>query len=228
MEEVNFIGGFLLGLASALHCAAMCGGIAGSLLMALTPGREKSRPLLPLLGLQAGRVLAYVLAGGIVGALGSTFYGMFDQREAYRVMQWAAAVTLGWIGFSLTGLAPPLSIFDRLLAPIGKGLEMLRRHGMVAGPLAGILWGFLPCGMVYAALFYAMLAGSAPQGMLVMAGFGLGTLPAVTLAAIGYGRIVAWARRPTLRRAMGALLILLAPLSLLVPASLIEAICRVV
>lgn len=225
MEQINFFGGFLLGLASALHCAAMCGGIAGSLVMAMAPPGDRRRQALSLISIQAGRVLAYMMAGAVLGGLGAGLYGLFDQRAAYGVLQWAAAVTLGWIGLSLTGLAPSLAIFDRVLGPVGAGLEMLRRRGLLAGPLAGILWGFLPCGMVYAALFYATLAGGAGQGMLVMAGFGLGTLPAVTLAAFGYARLLSWSRRAALRRTVGAAFLVLAPLSLLIPASAIQALC---
>ncbi|OYQ34485.1 hypothetical protein CHU95_10680 [Niveispirillum lacus] len=225
MEQINFIGGFLLGLASALHCAAMCGGIAGTLVMAMAPPGDHRRQAIALLSVQLGRVVAYMLAGAVLGGLGAGLYGLFDQRAAYGVLQWAAAVTLGWIGLSLTGLAPSLALFDRVLGPIGAGLEMLRRRGLVAGPLAGILWGFLPCGMVYAGLFYATLAGGARQGMLVMAGFGLGTLPAVTLAAFGYSRLLSWSRRASLRRVVGVCFLVLAPLSLLIPATTIQALC---
>lgn len=225
MDQINFLGGLLLGLASTLHCATMCGGIAGSLLMGLSPDSSRSRQITYLLSMQAGRVVAYMLAGATLSALGAAFYGLFDQRDGYRVLQWSAAATLAWIGLSLMGLVPALSIFDRILSPISRVLGALRRHGKLSAPLVGLLWGFLPCGMVYAALFYATLSGSAIQGALVMAGFGLGTLPAVTLAAFGYGRLMTWARRPQLRRAMGAVLVALAPLSLLVPTHVIAALC---
>lgn len=225
MEQINFLGGLLLGLASTLHCAAMCGGIAGSLLMAMSPHGDRRRQILSLMSIQGGRVLAYMLAGAALGGMGAGIYGQFDQRAAYGVMQWAAAVTLGWIGLSLTGLAPALSIFDRLLTPLGTAVRLLQRSGMVVGPVAGILWGFLPCGMVYAALFYATLAGGAGQGLLVMAGFGVGTLPAVTLAALGYSRLLSWSRRQHLRRLAGVCLLLLAPASLLVPATATQALC---
>lgn len=225
MEQINFLGGLLLGLASALHCAAMCGGIAGGLLMAMSPPGDRRRQVIALLSIQGGRVLAYMLAGAVLGGLGAGIYGLFDQRAAYGLLQWAAAVTLGWIGLSLTGLAPALSIFDRLLMPLGKALTIVQKRGIVAGPVAGLLWGFLPCGMVYAALFYATLAGGAGQGMLVMAGFGVGTLPAVTLTALGYSRLLSWSRRQHLRRLAGGCILVLAPVSLLVPATAIKALC---
>lgn len=225
MEQINFLGGLLLGLASALHCAAMCGGIAGSLLMAMAPPGDQRRQVLSLMSIQGGRILAYMLAGAALGGMGAGLYGLFDQRAAYGLLQWAAAVTLGWIGLSLTGLAPALSIFDRLLMPIGTAITLLQRLGWVAGPFAGLLWGFLPCGMVYAALFYATLAGGAGQGLLVMAGFGVGTLPAVTLTALGYSRLLSWSRRQHLRRLAGACFLVLAPASLLVPATAIQALC---
>lgn len=124
--------------------------------------------------MQIGRVAAYITAGAFLGALGSEFYGAFNHTEAHAVMRWAAAVSLGWIGLSMVGLAPSLSLLDRFTAPIAR---LLMRpagpasRGVLAGPIvSGMVWGFLPCGMVYGALFYAMLAGSGPGGALVMTG----------------------------------------------------------
>jgi uncharacterized protein len=105
-DGLTFLGGLLLGLASSLHCAGMCGAIASSLMFAFSPGEAAADRGRALMAAQAGRVLVYVAAGTAVGAVGSTLYGAFDHAGANLFMRWAAAVALGWIGLSVAGLAP--------------------------------------------------------------------------------------------------------------------------
>ena len=129
-------------------------------------------------------------AGALVGAVGSTIYGAFDYSGAFFAMRWAAAVALGWIGLSVAGFAPSLSLVDRVAAPIVGRLQFAGTGatGGAGAFASGLLWGLLPCGMVYGALFYAMLSGDGWRGAAVMAGFGLGTLPSVTAVALGLSR----------------------------------------
>ncbi|WP_018388270.1 sulfite exporter TauE/SafE family protein [Ancylobacter sp. FA202] len=259
MVDLSFIGGLILGFASSLHCAGMCGGIASGLLLAFEPGRGPGARLRVLLVAQAGRIASYVAAGGFLGFFGSVFYGAFDQGAAHLVLRWAAAVALGWIGLSMIGLAPALTVIDRLAAPLSRltrapgrlipadGAEGPFRAGaakpflasrarpflagavkpFIAGAVrpffAGAAWGLLPCGMVYGALFYAMLAGSG--GALVMAGFGLGTLPSVTATAFGVTSLRQAAMAPRLRVLAGVALLLVATASALLPEAAWEALC---
>ena len=72
----------------------------------------------------------------------------------------------------------------------------------------GAIWGWLPCGLVYAALAGAAVVGSAAGGALYMLCFGLGTLPAVVATGVVAGRVEAWARNAGLRRLAGAVLVL--------------------
>jgi sulfite exporter TauE/SafE len=188
INEFTLLGGVLLGLASSLHCAAMCGGIASGVVFLFDPKRPWDRARV-LMSAQAGRIAAYVIAGAILGATGASLYGLFDHAAAYRLLQWAGAVTLMWIGLSVAGVLPSLSALDRRVAALSSalssGLAPFRRYA-VAGPFAaGLAWGTIPCPMVYAALFTAMLTGSGAGGATLMAGFGLGTLPAVTATAFG-------------------------------------------
>ncbi len=142
-----------------------------------------------LMSAQAGRIAAYVIAGTILGAAGARLYGAFDHAAVYRLLQWAGAVTLMWIGLSVAGVLPSLSLLDRYVAALSARISAVLsrfRRFPVAGPFAaGLGWGTVPCPMVYAALFTATLTGSAAGGATLMAGFGLGTLPAVTLTAFG-------------------------------------------
>jgi hypothetical protein len=199
VSEFSFLGGMLLGLASTLHCAGMCGGIATSIVMLFGPESSSDR-LRVLMLAQAGRISGYVAAGAMLGAAGSGLYGAFNAAGAYRVLQWAAAAAVVWLGLTLAGLVPMPAAVDRLVgrvsAILARTLAPLRSSA--AGPyVAGLTWGVIPCPMVYAALFTAMLAGSWLGGAVVMAGFGVATLVPVTLTALGISslaRIEAHAR----------------------------------
>jgi sulfite exporter TauE/SafE len=188
INEFSLLGGVLLGLASSLHCAAMCGGIASGVVFLFDP-RDTGARVRVLMTAQAGRIAAYIAAGAILGAFGAGLYGLFDREAAYRLLQWAGAVTLMWIGLSVAGLLPSIAALDRhvatLSASVTRGLAGIRRFPVAGPAVSGFAWGMLPCPMVYAALFTAMLTGSAAGGATLMAGFGLGTLPAVTATALG-------------------------------------------
>ncbi len=227
-DRFTLVGGLLLGLASSLHCAGMCGPIASSLMFAFAPGDSETRRLRTLMAAQAGRVLVYVACGAVLGAVGSALYGAFDHTGAFLVMRWAAAVALGWIGLSVAGFAPSLAIVDRVAAPIAGRLRFASAapSRAEAGAFAsGLLWGLLPCGMVYGALFYAMLTGDAMRGSAVMAGFGLGTLPSVTAVALGLSRFHRLAQAPNARVAVGLGIMAVAAASVVVPAMAVGGFC---
>jgi len=227
-DSLTFFGGFLLGLASSLHCAGMCGAIASSIMFAFSSGERTTERVRALLTAHAGRLLVYVVGGAAVGAAGSALYGAFDHEGAYLVLRWAAAVALGWIGLSVAGFAPSVAVFDRLAAPIAGSLRFAPAHRLANDTGAftlGLTWGFLPCAIVYGALFYAMLSGSALRGGVVMAGFGLGTLPSVTAAALGVSGFRRLARTPNARVAVGLGIIALAVASIAVPALALGGFC---
>jgi len=130
-----------------------------------------------------------MLAGAIVGAAGSTVFGSFDHTLAHAILRWAAAAALAWIGLSMLDVLSLPTWLSRLASAIGSriGATADATHLPPALGLlfSGAVWGFLPCAMVYAALFYATLSGSALGGALAMSGFGLGTLPVLVGAGLG-------------------------------------------
>lgn len=226
LGALSFTSGVLLGFSSSLHCAGMCGGIAASLMLGLGRASGQVRTLLTL---QAGRVAAYVAAGAFLGSAGAMFYGRMDHGAGHAVLRAVAAMSLGWAGLSMLGLAPPLTFADRFAGPLSARLR-LAPGGSFALPviapfIAGLGWGLLPCGMVYAALFYAVLSGSGGSGALIMMGFGLGTLPAVTLTALGIGTLRDYGRSPRIRTAAGLAILAVAAASVLVPAIQSGQIC---
>jgi sulfite exporter TauE/SafE len=226
-DSLTFLGGLFLGLASSLHCAGMCGPIASSLMFAFAPGESEADRTRALAAAHAGRVLVYVASGAVLGALGSAVYGAFDQAGAFLVMRWAAAVGLGWIGLSVAGFAPSLAFVDRVAAPIAGKLRSASAapRGEAGAFASGLVWGLLPCGMVYGALFYAMLTGGAWSGAAVMAGFGIGTTPSVTAIALGLSRLRRLAQAPKARIAVGLSIMAIAAASIAVPALAVAGFC---
>jgi len=220
ISEFSFLGGMVLGFASTLHCAGMCGGIATSLTLMFTPASAGER-LGVLMLAQLGRVTSYTAAGAILGSFGSELYGAFNQAGAFRILQWFGAVVLIWLGLTFTGLLPMPAAIDRqvgrLSAALSRALQPLRRSAL--GPyVAGLTWGIIPCPMVYAALFTAMLTGTALGGVVFMAGFGLATMIPVGLTAMGVSTLASVEAKGNARIAIGVLIALFGA-STIIPGS---------
>jgi len=200
--------GLALGLASTLHCAGMCGAISCSLMLAHEGGRS---PCVSFAMTHAGRILAYTAAGAVVGSLGASAIVWLDRDAAFRLLQWGGAAALIWVGLSTAGLLPSVAYFDRALSGVADAVARSSsgRNRRPSSPLlSGFAWGMMPCAMVYAALFTAMLSGSTLGGAAVMVAFGLGTLPGLVAASVGL-RSVAAAARTGARRVIAGLAIAL-------------------
>lgn len=226
MNPTTFLGGLLLGLASSPHCAGMCGAVGSTLTMALAPDASPRSRLRVLLEAEAGKAGAYVVAGAVLGGVGAGMYGLFDRQGAYMILQHLATAGLVWVGLSLMGLVPGFAGFERAMAPLRRWAWKRRRQGDATAVLAGLVWGLMPCGMVYSALLFAMISGSAFGGAAVMAGFGLGVIPSVTAAAFGASLLPALARGRAANIAVGAALVVMGVATLFWPMGGVVAICR--
>lgn len=183
----TLLGGVVLGLAGSLHCACMCGGIASGGLFILNP-QTRSERVAMLLRLQAGRILCYAIAGAIIASVASLTINPNLTAASYRLLQWAGAAVLMWVGLSMAGLVPSFALpgnLNNLPSAADRVLTPLKRYPAIMPYALGLAWGLTPCPMVYAALFSAILTGSALGGFIWMAGFGLGTVPAVIATALG-------------------------------------------
>lgn len=207
MEAVYLwlVSGALLGLASSLHCVGMCTGISASILF-LSPDESPRDRVRTVLLAHLGRAISYATVGSALGAAGAGLIGSLPPPIAYRMLQWAAAVAMMWIGLSTAGLLPSLAIADRMLAPlsstIGGVASQLRSSPL--GPFGmGLGWGLTPCAMVYGAYLTAMLTGSAIGGAITMLGFAAATLPALATSTLGLRSLAAAKHRAGLRVAVG-------------------------
>jgi uncharacterized protein len=231
LTNLSFAGGFVMGLVSSLHCIGMCGGISTAIVLSLDPDKGLARRIELTASAQAGRVLSYTLAGCLVGALGAGVLGHLDHPLLYRVLRSAAALALGWMGLSMTGLAPRIRPLDNAFLAISENMGKLQRRlpfgSRSAALLSGMAWGFVPCGMVYGALFFAMATGSPLAAARLMAGFGLGTVPLLAVGTIAAGSLRPLARHPGIQIAAGLLLVALAASTAMIRPETIAAMCGI-
>jgi hypothetical protein len=183
---------FALALLGGAHCAGMCGGFVGALQLRRSP--QLSAATLSF-GYHAGRLTSYVAAGVLAGALGGALFAADVLVIQVLLLVLGSAMLLA-IGASMVGKRTWLA----RLEPLGVRLwQKIAPHARRVFPprtrwqayAAGLLWGWIPCGMVYAALPLALAAGRPEHGAVVMLAFGLGTLPnmlALDLAVTRFGR----------------------------------------
>jgi sulfite exporter TauE/SafE len=212
MSNSLALGALALAFLGSAHCAAMCGGFARA-------GRGSAAAL------HGGRIASYALAGALAGAAGGAPAALVsDPALRFAAFALACAVLFA-TGLRLGGFAQRVrsralaANFERMAAAaaqrIGPPATSLRRF------MLGVLWGWAPCGLVYAALPLALVSGSASAGALAMAAFGLGTLPALLGAGWALARI-----GDRSRRWAGAMLMLLAVAALLGHAATDPLFCR--
>lgn len=210
----------LLGLAASGHCLVMCGGITAAL-GTVTARRVDGRLRVDLLaGYQFGRVLSYTLAGFLFsGAAGAAIDWLDNDRLriALRAATAGAFVIGALVAFGVLrnpGAGVAHGIWSRI-APLGR--RLLPVSSFPRATAFGMLWGWMPCGFVYTVLLVATLSLDPMRGAATMAAFGVGTVPALLLGALGAQRL-AFARVPRVMRGVaGSLLLASAMLTLAGP-----------
>lgn len=175
---------FTLGLLSTPHCVAMCGSLVGALLMGSRSSGSKQSPLMTVFLFGSGKLLAYVALGAIAGlgglALAGTLAGpgVFLRALSALLMIGIGLYIAGW----WRGIARLEKAGARLWQPLLRRVRVLRLDRPGNQLLAGMAWGLLPCGIVYSMLGMALASADMLRGSLLMASFGLGTMPFVMSA----------------------------------------------
>lgn len=207
---------FLLGLASGVHCIGMCGGIVGAFSAqegrgnGTTPARGPSPFLLAVFN--TGRISSYALAGAVAGVVGSAGVYAASLIDLQLAMYVLANVFLILIGLHLSGISPLLARLEVIGVPLWRQIQPLAARFLPANTplralIAGSLWGWLPCGLVYGMLATAVATGSATRGALTMLAFGLGTVPNLMLAGVALASLRRFAARRAVRLAAGGLVL---------------------
>lgn len=217
---MSLLTAFFIGLVSTLHCFGMCGGIVGALTMSIAPEvrAQSSRLLVFQFAYNIGRIGSYVTAGLLVGWIGQSLIELLAPLHGLNFLRIFAALFLVMLGLYIGGWYPRFAFVEQLGQPLWKKLEPLGRELLpVSTPrkaLAfGMVWGWLPCGLVYSALIYAISQGGAAQAAMTMLAFGLGTLAPVMLAGMLAGRLTAIGNSTVIRRISGVLMIVMGLLS---------------
>ena len=206
MPDSGYLALFLVGLLGGTHCVGMCGGIVGALSLG-APARWSMH-----LAYNAGRILSYGVAGALAGALGAASLALDGPAPVRLTLYLLANLMLVALGLYLLGVTRALAFTERAGQHLWRHIQPLTRRFVPAKTVAqafplGVLWGWLPCGLVYSALATALTAGSAERGALLMLSFGLGTLPNLLLAGILLARLNEFVRRPAVRIVSGLLVL---------------------
>ena len=225
------------GFLGSIHCLGMCGGVSGTIALGAPArqrgGLERatvaiipfatlrrapsvlSAPQTNVLAFNAGRIASYMIAGAMAGSIGGVIsqgWVLSEAGSARTGLFLFANLMIVATGLYLMGL-------PQLLAPLERAGGLIWRHvspqikkllPMNTVPRAaifGMLWGWIPCGMVYAMLLSAMGAGSSIAGMFTMLAFGIGTLPAMIAAGWAAGSIAHWTRDARVRTLAGAAIV---------------------
>lgn len=208
---------FGAGLLGSAHCLGMCAGISG--LYAAGASVAALRYQLPLaIAYNVGRILSYTFLGVVVALIGKTAVGSIPSLAGpIRLISGLLIVVVGLqVAFNLRLLAPVEKvgalIWNRL-APRATGLIPATTVARAVG--LGLLWGWLPCGLVYSVLLIAATTAEVASGGLVMIAFGLGTMPAMILTGLSAAKVAAFASRN--RLASGLLIVVLGVATMAMP-----------
>lgn len=205
---------FVVGLLGGVHCMAMCGGVVAALGLRRPGAGAPGGGVLRQLAYNGGRLTTYAALGGVAGALGALGLRAPDARPVQVALLVAANAIVVLLGLSVAGFARAARFLERAGSLVWRGVRRLGGRiapaDSAAGAVAaGLVWGLLPCGLVYGVLATAVAAGSAARGALVMAAFGAGTLPNLLAAGLAAETLRRLVRGPRVRLAAGAAIVLI-------------------
>ncbi|MCG5514718.1 MULTISPECIES: sulfite exporter TauE/SafE family protein [unclassified Ectothiorhodospira] len=210
LEPGTLLAAFVVGLLGGVHCVGMCGGIVGALTLGVKGAQSEESPRLApfLLAYNSGRIITYTLAGVLTGGVGGFAAHLTDMHHAQQVLQILAGLFMialglylaGW-WYGLTRLERAGGVVWRRLEPLGRRMMPVRSPGQAL--VLGLVWGWLPCGLVYSVLIWSLTAGGALQGGALMLAFGLGTLPNLLLMGVFAARLARFVRKPWVRGIAG-------------------------
>jgi uncharacterized protein len=212
--ELSFLTALTIGFLGSAHCIGMCGGIVGALNSGMPHSEQPSRLAQSAhhLTYNAGRIVSYCAAGAIVGLVGAQSAKLPFEMVA-PVGGFIAGLVMILLGLYLAGWSHIVTKVEFLGQYVWKYIQPLGKRFMpVHTPFhafgLGLVWGWLPCGLVYSALALSALSASPSRGALMMFGFGLGTLPMLLAMGGAYEHLRDVVRSPTMRRVAGVVVIL--------------------
>jgi len=186
-----YISALFVGLLGGMHCIGMCGGISSALGFALDSNSSRSKwPI--LFGYNAGRLFSYTLLGVFVGLLSQQISSHADHAMSGHDIKLArilAGLLLIAMSLYLSGLWYGLRLLEKMGHLLWKRIQVYGKKLLPVNTLykafaLGMLWGWLPCGLIYSALAYSAAQSNFLVSGATMFFFGLGTLPAILASGI--------------------------------------------
>ncbi len=202
---------FILGLLGSFHCVGMCGPIAFMLPVDRTNGFKKVSQIAIY---HFGRLLAYSTIGLIFGLIGQRLYifGFQQQLSIIIGVLMILAVIIPQKTFNKYNFSKPIyRLISKVKSALGSAMKKKTLDTFIT---IGFLNGFLPCGLVYMALFAAIAGGNAINGSLYMAIFGIGTIPLMT-TAIYFSHFLKGSARQKIQKAIPVFVIIIGALFIL-------------
>ena len=213
--EASYFTAFLVGLFGGVHCVGMCGGIVGALSFGLPDDiRQQPRRMLPyLLAYNLARISSYTLAGILLGGISALALQLVAINQFQQALLIFAGLFMILLGLYVGGWWPVLLRLEQAGGLIWRRIEPLGRRFMPVRSvrqafMLGLVWGWLPCGLVYSVLIWAIASGGPLEGGLLLLSFGLGTLPNLLAMGLFAATLSRWVRYPWVRWLAGAAIII--------------------
>ena len=210
---------FITGLLGSAHCLGMCGGISGLFAVNVSVQALKQQ-FSKAVAYNVGRVATYAVLGIIVALLGKGAVGSIPYLAAPVRLASGALIILvglqvafGWRVLSVVENAG--AALWRRVAPSAKGLVPVENIMQALG--LGLVWGLLPCGLVYSILLLAATTAEPSSGAVVMIAFGLGTMPAMIATGVSAARLAQFMSRK--RVGAGLLIVLIGVATIAMPVT---------
>lgn len=187
--EISWIAAFLVGLFGGVHCIGMCGGIMGALTFGLEEKQHKLKHIWPyLLAYNVARISSYTIAGILIGGFSAFSVDLIALNHLQQYLLIVAGLFMILLGLYLANWWRVLIYVEQAGSVVWKKIQPLGQRFMPVSTIRqafmlGFVWGWLPCGLVYSVLIWALASTSALEGGLLLLCFGLGTLP--NLMALG-------------------------------------------
>ena len=208
MTWALFLAAFSMGLFGSPHCLGMCGGIVTAFGLSMQHVSDSKKNGL-ILTYHLGRLISYSLLGLIASLVGVAIFQSIMSNSAPRIVLGAILVLIGlaMLGLPLFNQLEKIGMrFWQSLAPIRKKVFPIDTFGKAL--FAGLLWGFLPCGLVYGALMMAIAGNNVATGAALMFVFGLGTMPMLIATQKTVGMLQSSIKHFRLRQINGVIMML--------------------